>query len=173
MIRTGLLAAACMTAGLLGGCAQPIGRARPLGEVSYEAAFATAREVMAQYFSIESADPQTGVIRSRPKPIRARADRLLGGSPARQVATMRLRRDGRQVVAHLAVAVQRPGSAAHRQMRMNADNYSSVPNQTPAQVEAATTPDQNESWRTDKYDRVMEQKILTQIHRSLHPQPKR
>jgi len=153
MTRTGLLAAACMTAGILGGCAQPIGRARPLGEVSYEAAFATAREVMAQYF--------------------ARADRLLGGSPARQVATMRLRRDGRQVVAHLAVAVQRPGSAAHRQMRMNVDNYSSVPNQTPAQVEAATTPGQNESWRTDRYDRVMEQKILTQLHRSLHPQPKR
>lgn len=171
MTRTGLFVAACMAAGLLVGCTEPIGRARSLGEVGYQPAFATAREVLAQYYSIESADPQTGVIRSRPKPVQARAERIVGKSDARQVATMRLRRDGREVIAHLAVAIQRQGSTIHRQMRMDADNYSSVPNQTPAEVEGATTPEQNESWRTDKYDRVMEQTILNQLYRAMHPQP--
>jgi len=154
------------------GCVQDMGRSRPLGEVSYGTAFATARDVMAQYYSIESSDASTGEIVSRPKRVDAGRDRLLGGSPARQVARLRLRREGKGVVAHLAVAVQRQGSAVYRQHSGIDETYSSVPNQTPAEADAATTPEQNEAWRTVKHDRALEQRILGQIHRALHPQPR-
>jgi len=170
MIRQGWLAAVCLAACLATGCGEPAGRSRLLGTVSYESAFAAATDVMSQYFSIENADPATGEITSRPKAVRAGNERLLGGSPARQVARMRLRREGGEVTASLAVAVQRQGEAVHLQRGPAGETYSSVPNQTPAEVEAATTPLQNESWRTERYDRVMEQQILGQLYRTLHPE---
>jgi len=172
MARHGWLAAMCVLAGFLVGCAQDLGRSRVLGEVGYGTAFATARDVMAQYYSIESSDASTGEILGRPKRVQMRGERLLGGSPARQVARLHLRRDGKQVVAHLAIAVQRQGSAVYRQYSSIDETYSSVPNQTPAEADAATTPEQNEAWRTVKHDRALEQKILGQIHRALHPQAK-
>lgn len=172
MARHGWLATMCVLAGCLVGCAQDMGRSRTLGEVGYGTAFAAARDVMAQYYSIESSDASTGEIVGRPKRVELRGERLLGGSPARQVASFRLRRDGDQVVAHLAVAVQRQGSAVYRQHSGVDETYSSVPNQTPADTDAATTPEQNDAWRTVKYDRALEQKILGQIHRALHPQSK-
>ena len=162
--------AGLVAAGTLVGCTEPMaGRSQPLGTVEYGLAFATAREVMAEYFSIASADPDTGIIQSRPKPVAARAERLLGGSPARQVARMRLRRQGEQVVAHLWVALQRQGSAVLREMRVARDKYDSVPNETPAEIEAATTPEQNETWRTRGYDHRLERTILTELYKALNP----
>ena len=170
MIRHGwsvvVLAAACV----LVGCNQPLpGRSRSLGAVDYTAAFAAANEVMAQYFSVESADPRAGVIQSRPKAVSAPRERLLGGSPARQVATLRLRSEGKDVVASATVAVQRQGAEVLRVMPRDADDYSTVPDKTPAEREAATTVLQNESWRTHQYDHDVERKMLLDLWRALHP----
>ncbi len=163
-----------MAAGLLAGCAAATpGRSRELGDVVYGNAFAAARDVVSQYYSIESADPDKGIIKSRPLGVDEKGERILGGnSPARQLATLTLRRKNGQIVAHASVAVQRQGSAMLRQMRTTSgEDYSSVPNQTPAEIEAATTPEQNESWITQRYAHDVENKILDDIYRALHPSP--
>ena len=169
MSRTTMTTLMVVLAAGLAGCSQPMpGRSRSLGTVQWEAAFASAREVLAQYYSIAEADPTTGVIRTRPKPVEARGPRLLGDSPARQLATLRLGRKDGQVTAQLSIALQREGSAEHQQMNPARDSYDSVPNRTPAEIEAATTADQNEVWRTERYDHVLERQILDDVYRTLH-----
>jgi len=171
MIRSGYLAVAILAASFVTGCAQSLpGTSRSLGEVEFASAFAASREVVSQYFSVDEADPATGVITSRPVGIEARNERLLGGSPARQLATIRLRREDGQVMAHASVAIQREGSASFRQMSPVGETYDGVPNQGPAEAEAATTPEQNELWQTERYDHALESKMLADIYRSLHPQ---
>ena len=173
MIRKIAILLATSAAVLLTGCNLPApGTTRSLGEVEYASAFATARETMAQYFSIESADPQTGEIISRPKLIEAAPERLLGGSPARHLAKLRIRRKNGTIVAQASVALQREGSAIHHISARPDENYDGVPTETPADETAAITSDQNVVWRTDKYDHALEHKILNQIYESLHPKTK-
>ena len=177
MTRQLCLAAAVAVAGLAAGCAETVpGVTRDLGPVQYASAFAAAREVMAQYsFSVETAEADTGIIQSRPKSAEEPRERILSGSPARQVATMRLRQEkgeqGQQdtVVAHLSIAVHRLGTAEHRRLRMTTDSYNTVPNQTPADADAATTAEQNEVWTIDRYDHVLARKILDDLYRRMHP----
>lgn len=173
MIRKVSIVIAVLT-GLLAGCNLPTpGRTRVLGNVPYASAFATARETMAQYFSIESADPDTGQIVSRPKPVKARAERLLGGSPARHVATMHIRRKDGVILAQLSVALQREGSTLLRASGRPEENYDAVPNDTPADETAAVTPAQAEAWRTDSYDHALERRILNDVYMALHPKAER
>ena len=172
MIRTAWIAVALVAAGLATGCNQPMpGSSMPLGQVDYTSAFAAAKETMSQYYSIESANPHTGVIEARPKAVDAGKERILGGSPAREVATMSLQQEGKQVVAYATVAVQRQGAAVLRQPRPGLESYDTVPNQTPAEGEAATTIDQNESWRTHSYSHGVERKMLQDLRRAVGPKP--
>jgi len=55
---------------------------------------------------------------------------------------------------------------------MQDENYEGVPNKPPSAREAATTVEQNESWRTQKYDHVIERKILQDLYLSLNPAEK-
>jgi hypothetical protein len=140
--------------------------------VDYPQAFASANDTMSQYFSIASSDPATGIIKARPKGIDAPPERLLGRSPARQAATMRIWQRGKEILADVTVAVERRGDPVLRSMPQPGENYEGVPNQSPAQREAATTVEQNESWRIEKYDHATEEKILQDLYLSLHPQGK-
>ena len=173
MIRTGAIAIGVLAVVVVCGCnvATP-GTTRNLGRVDYASAFATAREVMAEHFSVASADPATGIIESRPRPAQVRGERLLGGSPARHLAKLRIRHKDGQVVAVASVALQREGSAIHRTMYRPGENYDSVPNRTPAEDTAAMTPEQTEVWRTERYDHALERKILDKLYRTLHPAKK-
>jgi ribosomal protein L12E/L44/L45/RPP1/RPP2 len=171
MKRALSLAAVLVTASVLAGCGQTPGTTRNLGAVEYAPAFATARQVLSQYFSVESDDEATGVIQSRPKSEKEAWNRLAGGSPTRQVATMRLRKAGANVIAQLSIAVQARGGDIHGVMPRTREDYSTVPNQTPAEGEAATTAEQNEAWRTDRYDHALERKILDDIARAIESKP--
>lgn len=166
-----MLAAVVLVGSALAGCNVPTpGTTRHLGAIEYGSAFATAREVMAEHFSIASADADSGVIEARPKDVEATGERLLGGrSPARHMAKMQVRRKGDGVVAHASIAVQREGSDVYRSSRESSENYDEVPNRTPAEAAAATTPEQNEAWQTERYDHALERDILEQIYRALHP----
>lgn len=170
MIRHAWIVTAAAATCIVAGCNQPIpGTSRSLGTVDYTLAFAAANEVMTQYFSVLSSNPHTGIITSRPKPVEAPKERLLSGSPARQVATLRVRTEGKAVVVYATVALQRQGEAVLEQIRPGVDNYDSVPNQTPAERDGATTVEQNESWRTHGYAHNVERKILQDIYRSVNP----
>ncbi len=174
MTRLGLISTGFLAAFLAAGCTEVTpGRTRSLGEVDYALAFATGQEVLSQYYSVQSAEVNTGVITARPKPVKAGNDRLLGGYPARQVARMRIRREGRSIVAQVSVAVQRQRSQMRRQMQQVGDNYDSVPNKTPAEDQAATTIEQNENWEVRRYAHEIEAKILDDLYKALHPDGKK
>jgi len=170
MTRYLTLALLLFAFGAVVGCNAPTpGTTRALGDVSYTEAFATSREVMAQHFSVLSANPDTGQITCRPAVADVQGERILGGSPARRLAKLQLRREGPVVLAHASVALQREGSYARNARANYTENYDEVPNLTPADQTAATTPDQNELWRTERYDHALERNILDDIYRQLNP----
>lgn len=130
-------------------------------------AFAKAREVLSQYFSIESADRDTGVIRSRPRPAELGGQRILGSSAAQETAVLTLRRQDGRLLATLNIQVERLVSPAHRALAPRAETYSGVPDQTPADVEAATTPRQNQTWRQAGRNHQLEATILDDLAKAL------
>ncbi|MCK4627033.1 MAG: hypothetical protein KAV00_17100 [Phycisphaerae bacterium] len=148
------------------GCQGPQFSSEPLGEVDYAEAFRAGKRVMAQYFSIASADAESGKIISRPKAVDAARDRLLGTTPARKRAQMQIRQKGDMVFADVQVYIQRQDVAAIRQMQpVTVDN--DVPNRTPADEAAAVTTEQNQAWETTGRDHQLEQKILADLFRAL------
>ena len=168
MKTNGCCIALLVLAGALAGCQlQTPGRTRHMGAVSYESAFAAARDVLSQYYTVTEQDPDTGKITCLPKTVQAPPERILGGSPARHLATLRLRREDGEVSAQVSVAIQRQTRAVRRQM--TSVKYDEVPNVTPAQEEAATTVEQNEAWVTQAYAHDREVQILEDLYKALHP----
>jgi hypothetical protein len=154
----------------MAGCQmQTPGRTLYLGDVSYEAAYAAARDVVAQYYPIAAESAEKGEIRCHPAPVEPPPERLLGRSPARHLTTARIRRKSDGVWAQVAVAIQRQGRDVHRHMRAAAVNYDGVPNEPPGRQEAATTPQQNEAWVTQGYAHDVETRILDDLYKALHP----
>ncbi|MFP4055139.1 MAG: hypothetical protein ACLFV7_14870 [Phycisphaerae bacterium] len=168
-MKLGVLLAVCLLAA--GGCAEwetTPGRSRDLGNVSYEHAYTTAREVFVAHFPIAEEDPATGVIVSRPASANEPGERLLGDSPARHVATLRLRRQDSGVVVHLSIAIERKGGHVYHRGVLERENYSGRPGRTPAETDAAIDPEQDDDWQVYGYDHRRESVILAEIYRALH-----
>jgi len=170
---------ACVGAALfalmaVSGCsgAEP-GTSRLLGKVSYGSAYATSREVLSQHFSVLPSDPSDGVLvcRATAEPGAAKSARLIGltTSGRRRRAKLRLVREGELIVAHMAVTIEQQENPVYRNAPQPDQEYSSVPNLTPAQEDAATTPEQNDVWQVVGRDRILERRILADIHRALSP----
>ena len=168
-----LVLIAILLCGFGAGCIEPsAGTSRQLGDVQYEVAFVEAKDVLSQYFSIKDSDPDTGIINCRPGKVQAGRERLLGSSAARHVAKMRLRREDGAIVAHLSIAIQRQGREGFGMgslRRPGEDDYTGVPDHTPAEREGATTPEQNDVWQTQRQDKALEIEILSQLRERLHP----
>jgi len=172
MFRHCILISTVVLASLaLAGCRTdaPSGTRMSLGDVSYDEAHAVAREVMGKHFQVAPSRPGDPVIAARPKPVDARAQRILGGkSPTRQLATIHLARQEGYLVANVSVLLQRQGSASYEQFG-STGNYSTIPNDTPSQGTAATTPEQNEAWETRGHDKTLERTIVHELYDALHP----
>jgi hypothetical protein len=153
------------------GCAESPGTTRDLGAVSYEMAFVTARDVIGRHYDIAHSDPATGRVETVAKPVEPGPAGVLGGSvrDAREQATLQLRREGERVTARLAVALQRRRSSISRRMTLAEEDYSGVPNKTPAEIDAATTTEQNQTWQTERYLAHRQRALLTEIYRAVHP----
>lgn len=166
-IRATCLATILTAAGVLGGCTGELYRVQPLGTANYDDAFVAARTVMAQYFSVASADPATGRIVCRPKSVAGERDRLLGTSAARQTAEMRVRRMGGEVYVDLRVETQRQDLQATRRMQpVTVDN--DVPSRTTIQQEsAALDASQDQAWVTTGRDHEAERAIMSDLLRRL------
>lgn len=166
MVTKSMLVVAAVGASILAGCAAgEVGTERSLGAVSYGDAFNAARAVVGQYFTVASADVDNGVIESAPQLV---AGRPLSGGRSRQIATVRLRRGDGTVTAYAAVMIQRQSSAAARQLAWPTGVYDGPPHQTPADLEGATTAEQNEAWIIERRDRALERQLLTDIDDALH-----
>ena len=138
-------------------------------QVSPQLAFTTAKEVMAQYFPVQSADPESGTIKCQPAAVKERQERLLGASPTRQVASIQIFSSEGLTMATVTVVVQQLGTSVFRASR-NEGSYSGVPNETPAQQDAATTAEQNQTWKTIDYSYETQRKILDDLRQRLHPE---
>jgi hypothetical protein len=178
MMRPMMTLLAAMMLWALAGCAdetQPVIRGGTqrviVTDADSAAAFAAAKSVLSQYFSIESADPVTGVIQSRPRQTELGGERILGSNPAQETATLALRRVDGRLVATLHIQVERLAQPAMRALAPRADTYSGVPDQTPADMEAATTPRQNATWRPAGRNHQLEASILDELHRALGRAP--
>ena len=172
MLRHLTVPTVLLALGLLVGCdaAQSPGTTRMLGSVNYDKAFQTARQVMGRHFDIRSAEPVTGVITTLPESGTDRPAGVLGltTSEVRRLATLRLTRSGNQVAAGLAIQVQTASPAPVQRFDVG-ENYDTVPNQSPSQLEAATTADQNVRWQTRRHDTRLETQILNELFRELNP----
>ena len=182
--RTTFLAVVLAVAAAVGGCKDSSltslmlgevgsGGTRNLGAVDYAAAFGHAREIMAQYgFRLVETDPDKGILRSAPKYVGQRPDRLLGQSDARKVAKMSVRRDGKEVVAYASIVIEQLGTTEEYRFSPADQPYDSVPNQTPAETDGALTPEQNEVWRVTSHARATDEKIIDDHSRRMHPEVK-
>ena len=143
------------------------GMNRVLGPVDYDKAFNTAKDVLSQHFSLAESDREAGVIVSRPRLVESRHYRLTTSQASRQIATLRLRPDGKYVTAYLSIELQRQGAEAHRYFDVGRESYSGAPNRTPSEIEAATTAEQNQVWITVSYDKKLERTILNQLSKAI------
>lgn len=175
MNRFNLLTAIALigASALLPGCSIPNpGIVRQLGDVNYDTTLDTAKQVFSQYYSIESVDPDKGVITSTPKEQEGPSGRIFASKTrVREIATMRLTRTSAGVAAQVSVEVQKVGTDAIRQATLTGENYNQLPDKSPAQGEAATTYEQNETWFFDHYNKGAESQMLADLYRALHSQP--
>ncbi len=170
--KTTVVAFIAAIAGLLGGCAEALpGTARNLGPGNYDETFLIAKDTMAQFYSIQNANFETGVISARPKTMAPEPDSLLSTAPVRQISSMQIRRENDELIAYLSVAIQQEQSTIHRQITETAENYDGVPNKSPADRDGATTDAQNKTWVTQRYDRKMEAQILAVLQKALNSKP--
>ena len=156
------LAALAMALASLGGCQTQRYRSQPLGQVDYAEAFQASRLVLERYFPPGTADRDSGKIVSGARKVPAPRDRLLGGSTAREIATIRLRRRGEEVFADIRVTVQRQDVGAMRQMQpVTVDTEQ--PNRTPADEAGAVSAAQDQAWQTTGRDAEMERRSLAEL----------
>jgi hypothetical protein len=153
------------------GCSTQEYRTQPLGSVTYAQAFDAGKAVMGNYFSIASADSETGKIISRPKMTNRPSDRLLGGTtPARQMATLRIHPEGDQMVADIRIVDQRQDSGQiMRQMQPL-----TVDNERPTQgvfQDGALTQEQGQAWETTGREVAMERNMLADLLTRLQAKP--
>ncbi len=149
------------------GCSTaPAGASRSLGSVPYDKAFEVARTVLTMYYTPQTADSQTGEIICYPEPIKGPPDRLLGNTPARELAKLTLVRQGNEVVAYAQVTFQRLMLTSQNVLANR--TYGGVPDDTPSESTGATTPQQNTTWTNVRLDHVREQAILDNIVAALN-----
>ncbi|MFA6133814.1 MAG: hypothetical protein WC869_07360 [Phycisphaerae bacterium] len=166
MYRYAFLMLAVAGAVFAGGCSADLSQypGRSLGMVHYGDAVDVARQVMGQYYSVAEVDADAGVIKSMPK----RTEMALAGGPAREIATVYLRKRGDEVVVNCSVIVQTSAGPDGSRLNPTRTSYSGVPNQTPSEMEAATTPKQNDAWVEQRQNTSMANKILNDIYAALH-----
>jgi hypothetical protein len=151
---------------LLAGCQNERFAAQPLPTNDYSQAFSLAKETFSQYFSIASANSASGEIQGQPKSTGQVRERLLGGAVTRQIASMRLRQVGQEVLAEVRVENQRQDMVSYGAVQPRTV-YNEIPNQTPAQEGAALTDQQNQPWQTSGQDYALERTILNDLRNRL------
>jgi hypothetical protein len=165
---------AMLAAVLLGGCgagAYPdAAQSRVLGQLNYPDAFAAAEAFFTRHFEIATSDVNDGTIESQPKPVNAQGERVLGNSPARQVAKMKVFTYKGRVMANLTIMQQRQQTDVLSVAADPGEPYSSVPNQPPSAGLAATSDKQNLLWQDERRIRAEEARILQELFETLNPQ---
>lgn len=158
----GLISGVMLLLANIGCNMQPPGTSRSLGAVPMDKAFVVSRTVLSQYFAIASEEPAAGLLLSRPEEMMDKNDRLLGGTPARNLARLQLRKQGSEVVAYVEIRHERQ-MIASRQLGTG-HTYSGVPNDPPVDE---TQTAKNTSWNLVRHEHERENAILNDIVNAL------
>lgn len=153
---------------LLGGCQSEQFRSQNLGAVPYQLAYQAGLDVLQKYYMIDSANSRTGRITSQPKLVEARRTRAIYVGPAREKAVLRIRQEGPIVWADVRIEVQSQEGEAYASLSQLTSN-NDIPNQTPAQRDAALSAEQKQAWVTTGNNYETERRILSDIYQHLHP----
>ncbi|MCG3138336.1 MAG: hypothetical protein HJJLKODD_02199 [Phycisphaerae bacterium] len=143
-----------------------------LPDTDRQAAYAAAEASMHEYFRIDEADPQNGLIRSVPTLSEGdTTDRPLGfsvSSPSavRQIAEIRLVTENEGVVAACQVLNQQRESNQPHGVRQ-ASTRDDVNNQTPLEESRGFEEDGRTTWVTRNRDTRLEREILAAIQERL------
>lgn len=154
---------------LLAGCAaEPPGRTRSLGSVPGEQALDVAQGVLSRHFEIASVDRASGTITSVPTNVQAGGERLIGNSPARQIATLQIIEAKGQTIARLSIIQQRQTRDLQKVVP-ETDSYSGVPDRTPARSPGPGDVDMPGDWQNERAVGELETRILQEIFAALQP----
>ncbi len=160
---TGRWAFVLLAVPMLAGCQNERFRSMRLGEVDVEKAYQAGVTVFGDYYKVAEADGRTRRITGRPKTVKAPPDRLFSTSASREVAVLRIRRDGAVTWADVRVDIQRRQSAGYRSLSGLTDR-DDVPNRTPAQDDAPLRPEQDEVWQVTGHNYQIERKMLQDLY---------
>ncbi len=165
-LATGELLLAC------GGCAESAAvtayQSRPLVGMAAEDAFNAALPLMRREFGRVSADRSTLTIVAAPQEYSAARDAgtardLVGARTSlRRCATLRIRKQGEDVVAEVRVDVERK-EPARRVLAPAGSRVSDLPAFTPIERDAATTEAQNSVWVRLRRDQGLERALLNEL----------
>jgi hypothetical protein len=141
----------------------------PPPNVSYRTAFAAAEQALQRYFVIETRNPAAGILRARPveskldsSGTRIISDAMGGSRTGRQLAEMRVQQEGPDVDVSCRVLIQELETERFRMAERQRGVYDQ-PTDTPAEVEAGTTSEQNAVWVNRARNRELERRILETV----------
>ncbi len=141
-----------------------------LRSVAYSEAFAAAERAVGRHFRIKQRNFTAGIISGVPSEMvlndagtRIISGALGGSRQARRVVEVRVRPEGAYVDVHCRVLVQELETSRFRIMERERGAYDQ-PWDTPADLEASTTPEQNAVWVNRSRDRTMEREILSEVY---------
>jgi len=139
-----------------------------------ESAFDAAKFAVSQWFPIELAQPQDGLITTHPVEFEERGgtgrfrDAALNfPNRMRRKAIVRVTQTGNQASVDCVVIKERLDTPDYRVFAMNRE-FDDVNNQTPIENEAATSSRQNEVWTEVGRDHSMERQILNVVRDKIH-----
>lgn len=144
-------------------------RSMPMGQASYNTAFATSLNVMREYFSIGRHDNALGRIEARPElfnktdPGTRLSEQHHAEKPYRRTAVLKVRSNEGEIWADIRIQEERRDIRAYRQfsrLRAADDNFVS----TPIDEETATEIEEEEVWTVVRQNRALEREILMHIH---------
>jgi len=132
-----------------------------------ENSFDAAKYAVSQWFTVELAQPQDGLITTYPVEYTERGGtgRFRDASPLkypnrmRRKAIVRVSQSGDQASIDCVVITERLDTSDYRVFAMNRE-FDDVNNQTPIDEDAATSARQNDVWTEVGRDRGMERQIL-------------
>ncbi len=140
-----------------------------LEDVSYRTVFNAAEEALQRYFVVETRDADTGTLRARPvetkldpSGTRIISDAVGGSRTGRQLAEMRVQQEGPDVDVSCRVLIQELETEKFRLAERQRGVYDQ-PTDTPAEVEAGTTSEQNAVWVNRSRNRELERRILEAV----------
>jgi len=167
-IMTGRWALLLVAVSMLAGCQNERFRSMRLGDVDFDEAYRAGLEVFAGYYGVADTDARTGRVTGRPKLVSAPPDKLFSSTPSREVAVLRIRRDGALTWADVRVDIQRRESASYRSLA-GLTGPNDVPNRTPAQGDAPLRAEQDQVWQVTGHNYDVERKMLKDLYARVNP----